>query len=373
MAKTLSSVILKDTKTALSNFSWQIENVSLLLNKYLDFLEFEDKNISKINDISLVKTVSYLPLIKDDKVFSVAIRKTFEINERSKKYKISGKEYKKQFVIDLKNGIEKYRNILKKRVYPQINQYIENINNIQNFISDKYFSLRTSSRLIVGLGVDSVLETSIKLHHIYGVPYIPASAIKGVLRAYKIWELVDWDGFKYLVVENLIEKYQSDKFNQQKEKLIEKIQNGNFDKKFKEIDKDLSKEELEAKKQELIDFVNSIFQEKIEKIVQIFGNQQQKGNLIILDAYPTKFEGFDVDIMNVHYPNYYQNEKEPQPPADWQNPTPIIFLAIPENTEFNFYFKNTSAYDGNLEEDLKKALEYIGIGAKTSLGYGILE
>ena len=77
--------------------------------------------------------------------------------------------------------------------------------------------------------------------------------------------------------------------------------------------------------------------------------------------------------MNPHYPDYYQNEENPQPPADWQNPTPITFLAVPAGTEFNFYFKNISVYNGNLEDELKEAFEYIGIGAKTALGYGILE
>src|SRR6266478_3484885 len=34
-------------------------------------------------------------------------------------------------------------------------------------------------RMIVGLGSESVLETSISLHRTYGVPYIPGSALKG--------------------------------------------------------------------------------------------------------------------------------------------------------------------------------------------------
>jgi CRISPR-associated protein Cmr6 len=39
-------------------------------------------------------------------------------------------------------------------------------------------------RVIVGLGTDSVYETGITLHHIYGFPYIPASAIKGITNHY---------------------------------------------------------------------------------------------------------------------------------------------------------------------------------------------
>ena len=38
-------------------------------------------------------------------------------------------------------------------------------------------------RLIVGLGNESVYDTSMTLHHVYGIPYIPASAVKGVVRS----------------------------------------------------------------------------------------------------------------------------------------------------------------------------------------------
>ncbi len=45
-------------------------------------------------------------------------------------------------------------------------------------------TLRAASRVIVGLGAESVLETSIRLHRIYGFPIIPGSALKGLARAY---------------------------------------------------------------------------------------------------------------------------------------------------------------------------------------------
>ncbi len=42
---------------------------------------------------------------------------------------------------------------------------------------------RVSSRVIVGLGSESVLEVGIRLNHTYGTPVVPGSAIKGVLRS----------------------------------------------------------------------------------------------------------------------------------------------------------------------------------------------
>ena len=51
-------------------------------------------------------------------------------------------------------------------------------------------------RLIVGLGSEHVQETNMTLHHIYGIPYIPGSAVKGVLRH---WWL---QGFKTTALKN---------------------------------------------------------------------------------------------------------------------------------------------------------------------------
>src|SRR6266699_2079206 len=39
-------------------------------------------------------------------------------------------------------------------------------------------------RMVIGLGGESVLETDITLHHLYGIPFIPGSALKGLTRAY---------------------------------------------------------------------------------------------------------------------------------------------------------------------------------------------
>ncbi len=46
------------------------------------------------------------------------------------------------------------------------------------------FSAALAWRMVVGLGGESVLETDLTLHHLYGVPMIPGSALKGLTRAY---------------------------------------------------------------------------------------------------------------------------------------------------------------------------------------------
>lgn len=245
-----------------------------------------------------------------------------------------------------------HRNLKKPEIKNNINEKLSLLNKRMHVFSKKY-QLTTSTRLVVGLGSTSVLESSIKLHHIYGVPYIPSSAIKGVLRAYKMWELSDWNLELFKAFEFAISL------------VYEKCKSADteFSKKLNEINsKELNSEQrvLIEKKDEIIKKKNELF-----SFLSIFGSQSVKGSLIVFDAYPENFEGFDIDIMNPHYPDYYQGDESP---ADWQNPTPIQFLAIPKGTQFNFYFLNPYKH---LETDLKNALSVVGIGAKTSLGYGI--
>lgn len=233
-----------------------------------------------------------------------------------------------------------------------LNKILETINSKMSLLSDIKIKLGTSSRLIVGLGSTSVLETSIKLHHIYGVPYIPSSAVKGTLRAYKMWVLSDWDTDLLRAFEIAVSKIY-EKCNDPEKEFTEKLQ--------KIDEKNLKQEDkiLIEKKDEIIRKQDQFF-----SVLSIFGSQSIKGSLTIFDAYPDSFKGFDIDVMNPHYPDYYQGN---EPPADWQNPNPIKFLAIPEGTIFNFYFSNPYK---DLETDLKDALQIVGIGAKTALGYG---
>ncbi|MCM8771965.1 MAG: type III-B CRISPR module RAMP protein Cmr6 [Candidatus Omnitrophica bacterium] len=189
-------------------------------------------------------------------------------------------------------------------------------------------------RLVIGLGASHPQETSMTLHHIYGIPYIPGSAVKGITRH---WAVL---------------KFAEEKANKGTE---------DFEKSLKLVSDALEKgEDIKLN----VDGIN------FKDLIEIFGTQEQAGKVIFMDAYPLENINLKIDIMNVHYPDYYSGEK---PPADWQNPKPIKFLTV-ENTKFQFYLIGK---DKDLIEKaiylLKEALKETGIGAKTSLGYGIFE
>lgn len=206
------------------------------------------------------------------------------------------------------------------------------------------FTAYCAWRLIIGLGSTHPQETSMTLHHIYGIPYIPGSAIKGVTKHYTILTLAD----KYK--DRFEAKTEREKFSNAVNKIATALDKG-------EILKELSSMEEEEGY-------------TFEDLIAIFGTQKKRGEVIFMDAYPVENIQLKIDIMNPHYSEYYTQQK---PPFDYQNPIPINFLTV-ENTKFDFIL--LSKEEGLLEIAyclLKRALSEFGIGAKTSLGYGLFE
>jgi len=165
---------------------------------------------------------------------------------------------------------------------------------------------RVQGRMVVGLGEESVLETAVALHHTYGVPYIPGSALKGLAASYASQHLdpAAWCASS--------PAYKT-----------------------------------------------------------LFGTTDEAGYVTFFDALYVPGSGHDgnalyPDVMTVHHPDYYQ--RGDRPPADWDSPTPIPFpsatgsylIALAGPAEWV-----TAAFD-----ILALALAEVGIGAKTSSGYG---
>lgn len=175
----------------------------------------------------------------------------------------------------------------------------------------QYAATLGSTRLTIGLGNDSVLETSITLHRTWGVPYIPGSALKGLASSYAHQRLGgDWCKGQALHLE-------------------------------------------------------------------FFGDTTQGGAVIFHDALPDPQHPYQLhsDVLTPHHSKYYTDGSVP--PADWDNPVPVAFLSA--QGTFTVALAISSRHVKNPErvlsltfEILKKALLELGIGAKTSSGYGQL-
>jgi len=166
-------------------------------------------------------------------------------------------------------------------------------------------------RMVVGLGTESVLETSVVLHRTYGVPYIPGSALKGLASA---------AAHKHLE-----------------------------DPKWVKVDEDGKAGESHR---------------------ILFGDQESSGYVTFHDALWIP-EGdrlpLDLDVMTVHHPDYYAG-KNNAPPADWDNPNPVAFVSARGK-----YLLALTGPEVWVEAGMKiliDALKEDGIGAKTAAGYG---
>lgn len=121
---------------------------------------------------------------------------------------------------------------------------------------------RTLGRLAINLGAEAVLETSIALHHTYGVPYIPGSALKGLAAHYVI---------------NYPTQSEWSRDSEAFDTLFGNTTSAGY-----------------------VTFHDALY-------------------------VPTNNNALRPDIITVHHPKYYQGEKD-APPADWDSPTPIPFI-----------------------------------------------
>lgn len=188
------------------------------------------------------------------------------------------------------------------------------------FVAHTTIHYRPATKLLLGADGPSPYSNInlLKLHQLYGLPYLSASMLKGSLRFY--WILTKYDG----------------------------------------------QEEAALK--------DPLFR-------QLFGagasdEQGLTGALFFLDTFPTDFS-FALEVQTPHYPDYYNGPKSngnQPPPTDTQNPVPLYFICL-QGAEFNIPIACRDAVLWDKQHDtvctlFKELLTQYGLGAKTALGYG---
>lgn len=171
------------------------------------------------------------------------------------------------------------------------------------------FDLTLDWRMVVGLGGETVLETDLTLNHLYGIPYIPGSALKGLTRGYVTGEV----------------------------------------------------------------FPSKDIEHDNEIVKRIFGSQEHAGTVVFFDAMPTNGTAkFALDIMNPHYPDYYgkgappTNDQSPNPITFLTVAETTFAFALAPRSGNSQYMKDVEQTKIWLQEALQK----YGVGGKTSAGYG---
>ncbi len=165
---------------------------------------------------------------------------------------------------------------------------------------------KAQGRLVIGLGGESVLETSITLHRTYGVPYIPGSALKGLAARY---------------ARNRLKEETWNKDSTAYQTLFGDTTTAGY-----------------------VTFFDALY----------IPNTAKRASPLALD------------VITVHHPEYYRGEDFP--PADWDNPTPIPFMSA--TGSYLVALHGAEDWVKATFEVLNLALAEEGIGAKTSSGYG---
>ncbi|MDR1282292.1 MAG: type III-B CRISPR module RAMP protein Cmr6 [Opitutaceae bacterium] len=187
-------------------------------------------------------------------------------------------------------------------------------------------------RFVSGLGREHPVENGFAWHHTLGTPYLPGSSVKGAVRSF----LATW---------------------------------------------------MDTPEPETTMVTSEISKEEITHILGPRAWKDEQGNwhdtehtagtVIFLDAIPVERPLLKADVMTPHYDPYYQDVNGKTAPGDWHSPIPIPFLTVAPGAKFLFAVLPRRANNTNDQEDCKKiinwlgdALQTVGAGAKTAIGYG---
>lgn len=200
-----------------------------------------------------------------------------------------------------------------------------------------------------GLGNEHPLENGFAFLNPYGLPYLPGSGVKGVLRqAARELASGEWG--------------ENHGWSSEKTHLLGKIELSTIDALFG----------LEGKNGD---------------------SDHVRGALSFWDALPQiPGDTLAVDIMTPHQSHYYQQRQDRKSgdstsPHDSGAPNPISFLTLPPGTGFAFHVVCDAAHLERLAPDLahgqrwhtlltaafEHAFAWLGFGAKTAVGYGAMQ
>ncbi|GAB4440171.1 MAG: hypothetical protein Kow00120_08220 [Anaerolineae bacterium] len=249
------------------------------------------------------------------------------------------------------------------------------------------FDLLTESRLVVGLGADSVLETSLTLHRVYGYPIIPGSALKGLARTLALLELAAELGVPALTLAEYWERKSPDRDSAKPTPLnkLDALLEADLDPKDAQARQRLAGQLAALKNDPALPQDASVKELSLQTFAEdkgvqefhsVFGSLKHAGSVIFFDAIPAEPPKLAADVMNPHFPDYYRGGE--RFPDDAGNPNPVAFLVVEPGVQFSFA---VAARRGQVSvviepaqkasEWLKRALREVGIGAKTGAGYGV--
>ncbi len=171
------------------------------------------------------------------------------------------------------------------------------------------FSGEAAAALAIGLGNESPLEVGLTVHHTYGMPLLPGSALKGLCRRGAL--LLRQDGA-------------------------------------------VSETQFQA-----------LFGDTHTASHVVFWDAWY-------DPESVGARPFKRDVITVHHPAYYGIRGAGDWPTDFDDPNPVPFLVVRPGARFLFALDGPSREWLDFGEQLRRwSLEHLGAGGKTNAGYGV--
>ena len=194
-----------------------------------------------------------------------------------------------------------------------------------------------------GLGNEHPTENGFAFLNPYGLPYLPGSGVKGVLRQ---------------AARELASGEWGERHGWSEEKIFSLSRDGNAPVKLSLLDILFGKESKEGDKEHI------------------------RGVLTFWDVIPQiKGDKLAVEIMTPHQRHYYQEDRSPHESG---KPIPISFLTVPPRSSFTFHVQCHQAllqytapalenqWQALLQAAFHHAFSWLGFGAKTAVGYGAM-
>ena len=247
-----------------------------------------------------------------------------------------------------------------------------------------------------GLGNEHPLENGFAFLNPYGLPYLPGSGVKGVVRRAAeelahndffengngwtlpaIWHLFGFEPWLTSASRKSDTEWKKwiGGFSVDKEEIVAYL-DAVFDK-TPEAHKKLKCRIRKA--DDPMCALRTLLQER---------HLHVRGALEFWDIVPRiNGEKLAVEIMTPHHSHYYQDKTGRTSPHDSGNPNPISFLTVPPGSDLVFHVRCDHrrlsrcapelATDGCwhtlLKAAFEHAFEWLGFGAKTAVGYGAME
>ncbi len=253
---------------------------------------------------------------------------------------------------------------------------------------DELVAARLQSRLILNAEAGIIEKAGICIDRFSGIPYIPGSAIKGSARRYAMIGLEDAisadEKIKVLIAISLI-------FGWGEKEWIGDMSERHRTSCQGPLLNDLQSDIATACGKHW-DHVRSQTQKQLLEILLRKSSQRQQVNVIwnqhlsfysggirFLPAYPlpekdTSQYEFELDVISCHHERYYQGETDFEQAPDTETPLTTVFPALKSQRIFIFPVLGKDPLMRQLAKEwLIGGLSFLGIGGRTSAGYGRFE